>query len=143
MMGFGMTTGGSSPSGSGLETLTALLTLVTQPEEARAYLAEIATASLQLDKQRTETQDAVKRLQAEYDELKIRMARESDEQARKLASDRVNCEHHCAAAMAEVRSACAEAASLKQLAAAKNQLAAELQNRWEAKMAMIAEASNI
>jgi hypothetical protein len=143
MMGLGLISGGSSPSGSGLETLTALLTLVTAPEEARAYMQEIATASLKLDQQRAETQNTVRRLQAEYDELKVRMAREVDEHARKLASDRYNCEHQCGVSMDEVRRIREGVASLEQIAAANNQRAAELKNKWEAKMKKIVEAEEI
>jgi hypothetical protein len=132
---------GGSPSG--LEALTSLLALVTQPEEARAYLEEIAKASLELDQKRTETQDAVKRLQAEYDELKVRMAREADQHASKLASDRYNCEFQCGVSMDEVRRIREGAESLEQIAAANNQRAAELKNRWEARMKMMDEAAKI
>jgi hypothetical protein len=143
MMGLGLMSVGSSPSGSGLETLTALLALVTQPEEAREYLSEIAKASLDLDQKKTETENAVKALNAEYNELRIRMAREADEHARKLASDRYNCERQCALSMDEVRKKQEDAESLRQQTAANNQRANELKNRWEAKMRKMAESEEI
>jgi tRNA U55 pseudouridine synthase TruB len=135
---------GSSPSSpSGLEALTSLLDLVTRPDEARAHLAEIARASLELDQKRTETQDLVKALKAEYAELQGRMARESDQHARKLASDRDKCDLHCNSAMDEVRRIREGVVAEQQLVGAHRQRAAELVNKYEARMKMIDEAAKI
>jgi hypothetical protein len=126
-----------------LEALTALLALVTQPAEAQAYLGEIAKASLDLDQKRTETQDSVNALKAEYDELKIRMARDADQHARKLASNQAKCDASCNNSMDEVRRIREGIISEQQLLGADRQRAAELKNKWEAKMRMIDEALKI
>jgi hypothetical protein len=143
MCGASMMMGSSPSSPSGLEALTSLLDLVTRPDEARAHLAEIARASLELDQKRTETQDLVKALKAEYAELQGRMARESDQHARKLASDRDKCDLHCNSAMDEVRRIREGVVAEQQLVGAHRQRAAELVNKYEARMKMIDEAAKI
>jgi hypothetical protein len=131
-----MSSGSSSSSPSGLEALTSLLDLVTRPDEARAHLAEIAKASLDLDQKRTETQDLLKALKAEYAELQVRMARESDQHARKLASDRDKCDLHCTTAMQEIRRIRESVEMAEQLVGAQRQRANELVVKWEAKMSL-------
>lgn len=139
----GLMSAGSSSSPSGLEALTSLLDLVTRPDEARAHLAEIAKASLELDKQRIETQDLLKALKAEYAELQARMAREAYQHARKLASDRDKCDGHCQMAMDEVRRIRESVEMAEQLVSAQRQRANELVVKWEAKMSLIEQAGKI
>lgn len=137
----GLGSSGSSPSG--LEALTSLLALVTQPEEARAYLAEIAKAQLELEKKRTESQDAVGALKVEYDELKVRMARELDEHNGKLASDREKFDRLCRDGTDEIRRLKEGAAAERQIVSADRQAAAELKAKFEAKIKMIDGAASL
>jgi hypothetical protein len=132
---------GGSPSG--LETLTALLALVTQPDEAREYLAQIAKASLDLDQKRTETQNLLSALKVEHAELQDRIKRETDEHVRKLASERQNFDALCNSGMAEVRRIREGVIAEQQFAGADRQRALELRQRWEQKMKMIAAANEI
>lgn len=138
-----MSSGSSSSSPSGLEALTSLLDLVTRPDEARAHLAEIAKASLELDKQRIETQDLLKALKAEYAELQARMARESDQHARALAAQQDKCDSHCNHAMSVVRGLRESVEMEQQVVGAQRQRANELVVKWEAKMKLIEEAGKI